>query len=78
MCEFEEIEPSPLDAELERKFNRINFIKINIHIDMVMAEERYETDYENNVDGIKDMKLSFYQWLSGKEIEALQFRIDII
>ena len=59
--------------ELEKPFN---FIKIDFLVDMREAEKRYKEEYKNNIEGTKDGKLSFNQWLDCKKYEASKFYME--
>jgi len=62
--------------EMEEKEKPFNFIKIDFLVDMREAEKRYKSDYKNNVDGARDGRLSFNQWLSNKKYDASKFYME--
>jgi len=67
-----------LEEYLERagkERESFSFIEINFLVDMRVAESRYKEDFKGNVGGIKDIRLSFQQWLSYKKYEASKFHV---
>ena len=68
----EDIRYTPCELEENKRFD---FINIELKYDKVEAERRYQVEYDNNTGGIKDCHMSFNQWLTEKEIEALVYQI---
>ncbi len=66
-----------LDFSNEAIEKRIDFLKVEIKCDKAKAEQRYKEEYEQNIDGMKDCCISFNQWLSEREIEALRYNISL-
>jgi hypothetical protein len=56
---------------------RIDFLKIEIKCDKSKAEQRYLYEYEHNINGMQDARISFNQWLAEREIEALAYTINL-
>jgi len=60
-------------AEIERE--EFSFIKIDFLVDMRVAENKYKSDYKNNVNGIKTSKMPFDKWLDLKKYDASKFYV---
>ena len=74
MIEQEKVE---MGASTEAFIKRIDFLRVQIHYDREVAEKRYEEELEQNIDGMKDSHISFNQWLTEREIEALGYHISL-
>lgn len=62
------------NSELEK---RIDFLTVEIKCNKEIAVHRYNEEYDKNIDGIKDCCISFNQWLTEREIEALDYTISL-
>jgi len=60
---------------VEKERESFSFIEVNFTVDMRIAESRYKEDFKGNVGGIKDVRLSFQQWLAYKKYEASKFYV---
>lgn len=74
--EFKEAKQVP-DFSNEALRKRIDFLTVEIKCDKAKAIERYDEEYQENINGVKDCNMSFSQWLVEREIEALRFNISI-
>ncbi len=54
----------------------INFVSVAFDINLQEAQNQYKEEMRLNVNGIKKDMLSFEQWLTRKQYEALKFAYE--
>lgn len=59
------------NAREEDRIERFAFVKISVTYDRAEADKLYSDEYRRNVEGMRDARISFNQWLGEREKEAL-------
>lgn len=58
--------------EVEKEFEQFNFVRIEFLVDARRAQQMYQKELKENINGVKDRRVSFTDWLEMKKFEAAE------
>lgn len=59
--------------KMHEEQKEFSFVQLDFLVNMEEAQEKYQKEYKDDVNGIRTSMLSFTQWLDYKKYQAAKF-----